>query len=273
MTLTATHARQTLHHEAIDWASRVVSNGGTASIRTIRAVSRFCSEVQAAGIRDRFHRLNLFCGTGLTAVMVPLYRGPSFGGTTFGGSTDSNVNFVSGDYTETSGLTGNASTKYLNTGVPINTLSASSTHFGVGLLATDVGIAYKGLIGCFRAGSYDLSLWGARSDGSPTASFGLAGTAKAGDIVNTTPLAVGRIVASYPSMFRNGSTSGSTASTSTNATNADSIYVFALNNAGSVGSYSAARIGFYSYGSTMTSTQVTAFNAALTRFYTALGRS
>jgi hypothetical protein len=49
--------------------------------------------------------------------------------------------------------------------------------------------------------------------------------------------------------------------------------VFANNNAGSPINYTNARLGWYSIGSSMTGSQVTAFNTALTRFYTALGRS
>jgi hypothetical protein len=57
--------RSTIHPEAADWANRVRANGGSVSGSTLTAVSRFCASISAAGIRDRFYRLNLFCGTGL----------------------------------------------------------------------------------------------------------------------------------------------------------------------------------------------------------------
>ena len=279
MTLTALHARQTLHHEAIDWASRVVSNGGTASMRTIRAVSRFCSEIQAAGIRDRFHRLNLFCGTGLSSVLVPLYRGQSFGGTTFGGTTDTNVNFVAGDYAETSGLTGNGSTKYLNTGFPANTIAAGSAHLGIGILAANTLTSARTGIGAYNGStlSFEIAMRNGFAS-APCCYFTRFNTAsdRFGDDVGTgaATLAAGNIVASWPTMYRNGAASGTTATTSQNYSAAHSFFVFANNNAGGgVISYTDARFGWYSIGSTMTGTQVTAFNAALTRFYTALGRS
>lgn len=55
------------HPEAQDWRNRVITNGGTVSGSTLTAVSNFCRSIDAAGLRDRFYRLNLFCGTGLSA--------------------------------------------------------------------------------------------------------------------------------------------------------------------------------------------------------------
>ena len=105
------------HPEALAWRDAVVANSGTVSASTLAAVTTFCRAIDSAGLRDRFYRLNLFCGDGLSAVLVPLYRGPSRTGTQYGNTADTNVNFVSGDYTLATGLTGNGSTKYLQTGV------------------------------------------------------------------------------------------------------------------------------------------------------------
>lgn len=67
--------RQTTHPEAAAWAARVVDNGSTAGT-SLAAVSKFCRAIDAAGIRDRFYRLNLFCGSNLNAALVPLYLTP-----------------------------------------------------------------------------------------------------------------------------------------------------------------------------------------------------
>ena len=67
-----------LHPEAVAWRDAVVDNGGSVSGATLAAVSDFCNAIDAAGIRDRFYRLNLFAGTGLNAALVPLYRGPTY---------------------------------------------------------------------------------------------------------------------------------------------------------------------------------------------------
>jgi hypothetical protein len=121
-----------VHPEAAAWRSAVVANGGSVSASTMRAVSKFCADIDAAGIRDKLYRVNLFAGTGLNACLVPLYRGPSRTGTQYGNTTDTNQGpFVSGDYAETGasgGLKGNGSSKYLDTGLPGNTFSAGDRH-------------------------------------------------------------------------------------------------------------------------------------------------
>lgn len=110
-----------LHKEAVDWHNRVLTNGGRVSKDTLKAVSDFCYRIDAAGIRNKFSRLNLICGDDLTAARVPLYRGLSFTGDQYGNSIDTNSNFISTDYTErgsNGGLNaGTGGTKYLDTGV------------------------------------------------------------------------------------------------------------------------------------------------------------
>jgi hypothetical protein len=127
-----------VHPEAAAWRTAVVANGGSVSASTLNAVSKFCRSIDAAGIRDRFYRLNMFCGTGLNAALVPLYRGTSLGGTQYGNTTDTNNGpFVSGDYAENNGLLGNTTTKWLNTGFNLNTsgLTTASLHMSLVLPA------------------------------------------------------------------------------------------------------------------------------------------
>jgi len=129
--LSAASGTYGLHPDARDWAARVVTNGGTVSAATLTAVHTFCAAISSAGIRDRFYRLNLFCGdsdSSLNAVRTPLYRGPSLTGTQYGNTTDTYNNFVAGDYAEGTGLKGNGSTKYLNTGLTASTLPDSKAR-------------------------------------------------------------------------------------------------------------------------------------------------
>ena len=64
-----------IHPEAADWSTRVVAQGASVSTATLANVSRLCYAIDAAGIRDRFLRLNVFSGTGLNAAITPLFRG------------------------------------------------------------------------------------------------------------------------------------------------------------------------------------------------------
>jgi hypothetical protein len=72
---------QVANADAQSWINRVYNAGGTVSTSTAAAVNQFAAEIESAGLRDRFYRLNLMCGgssgtsAGLAACLVPLYRG------------------------------------------------------------------------------------------------------------------------------------------------------------------------------------------------------
>jgi hypothetical protein len=119
------------HPDAQLWIQQVYFNGGTVSQTTADAVSSFCREIDAAGLRSKFYRLNLFCGNDLLACRTPLYRGPSTNSrhgfdldvlTVGSGGSAGNV-FTNVDYTEygpNAGLAGRLQT-------------AGSAHPGPGL--------------------------------------------------------------------------------------------------------------------------------------------
>lgn len=138
-----------LHPEAADWRSRVVANGGSASGSTLKAVDTFCKAIDSAGLRDRFYRLNLFAGTGLEACLVPLYRGQSRTGTQFGNTTDTNSNFVSGDYAET-GASGGLGT---GAGNATKSLDTGFVPFNAGMLHTDSHMSFYSVNGNTSTGS------------------------------------------------------------------------------------------------------------------------
>lgn len=93
-----------------DWVRRVVANGGTVSVSTQAAVQTFYLGMRSDGVWGSILRLNLFAGDQLAACLVPLvYQ--------IGTATETNTNFVSGDYALNQGLKGNGTTKRLNTGV------------------------------------------------------------------------------------------------------------------------------------------------------------
>lgn len=121
-----------VHPEADAWRTAVVANGGSVSAATVKAVSKFCADIDAAGIRDRFFRLSLMCGDNLSAVLVPLYRGQSRTGTQHGNATDTNVGaFVSDDYSPTNGLRGRSG-KALETGLGNATITSLIADIGFG---------------------------------------------------------------------------------------------------------------------------------------------
>jgi hypothetical protein len=266
-----------VHPEAADWRSRVITNGGTVSASTLKAVDTFCKAISSAGLRDRFYRLNLFAGTGLSAALVPLYRGPSLGGTQFGNTTDTNVNFVSGDYVETGatgGLVGNGTSKYLQTGLQssawitggnvrshLAVYKRTSTSSGVLLSArsTALGNSWE-----FGAGGNGL--------GGTSGSFGVPSTHDS--FIGVTRTSDAEIVA-----FRRTTLSAAnTASASVSGTSIP-FAVFARNdqstntNAYSTALFSNQTLAGYSIGAGLNSSDISAYDAAMQAFQTALTRN
>jgi hypothetical protein len=263
--------------DAQAWINNVYANGGTVSTATANAVNTFCTSIESAGIRDRFYRLNLFAGTGLSAALVPLFRGPSLGGTQFGNTTDTNVNFVAGDYVETGasgGLVGNGSSKYLQTGLQssawitggnvrshLSVYKRTSTNSGILLSArsTALGNSWE-----FGAGGNVL--------GGATGSVAVPGT-------HDSLLGVTRTNDTDLVSFRRTTLSAAnTASASVSGTSIP-FAVFARNdqstntNAYTTNLFSNQTLAGYSIGAGLNSSDISAYDAAMQAFQTALTRN
>jgi hypothetical protein len=283
--------------DAAGWVDRVYDNGGFVSASTAEAVNRFCNAIDAAGLRSKFYRLNLFCGgsngsaAGLNSCLVPLYRGPSLGGTQYGNALDTNNGpFVSGDYAETGasgGLLGNGTSKYLNTGLAGNVLSATDRHLSayvaaysgsrarIGMTSADVVSGdpadrfyltrvssshqfYGGAYYAFGGGGVDSP-----ASYSPTASGGFV---------------LGSRVSSTQAIYENGAQKATAAATSSTLLNLP-VFVFAFNDGATSGGsdyaqgFTAERLRGYSIGSGLTDAEAAAFNTAMQDFQRALGRA
>jgi hypothetical protein len=241
-------------------------------------VSQFCGSIDAAGIRDRFVRLNLICGDSLSAALVPLFRGQSRTGTQLGNATDTNNNFVSGDYTQATGLQGNGSTKYLDTGVSASNLNRNSTHLGVyGTNLNDGGSSFASLAGARDGGANNLI----QLDGKRTlaANTYFSSAANAVSVSGSPAASSGHVIgvsssATDLSVYVAGSSTGITTTDRTSGTLvAQPIYIFANNFNGSPSDRSGMRCRAYSFGIGMTAAQVLAFYNALQTFQTSLGRN
>jgi hypothetical protein len=265
-----------VHPEAAAWRAAVVAQGGSVSAATMRAVSTFCADIDAAGIRDRFYRLNLVAGTGLNAALVPLYRGPSRTGTQFGNTTDTNEGvFDSADYEETGasgGLQSNGTTKYLNTGLNQDTiptlnnahLSASLTNLGSGSERTFVGVSGSAAsqFAVLRADSTEARMF--------LGAFTFAGVAVA---TSEAHLLGSRSANNLMTLYRSGSALGFSTSTVTPTTLAQPFFVFARNNNGSANTFTFMRLRMYSIGTAIDGASALAFSNAVTAFNTALNRA
>jgi hypothetical protein len=263
------------------------------SASTAAAVNDFCNSIDSAGIRDRFYRLNLFAGTGLNACLVPLYTGPTPLGIKYGGAVDTNTGpFVSGDYTESIGLSRlTAEAKRLDTGLATSSLPAgviSSGHMAVwhgpltGSFAA-TGDSDPALIGTAN-GSTDR-VWMQLSfrsltNGNASGRWGkaIAAIESAGEVGFSKASAfmlTQRTSETNLELWRNASIVGTTATSAAGIAGVThNILVFGFNNTGTpAGELNALILRGYSVGDDMTSTQVNAYRNAWATFNTALGRT
>jgi hypothetical protein len=267
------------------WRNAVIANGGTVSGSTLAAVSKFCFSIDAANIRDRFYRLNLFCGTGLNACLIPLYRGQSRTGTQVGSTADTNVNFVSGDYSETSGLsTTSGVSKYLNTGLTPNDMALADVqamHLAVShgpVSAADVDPrpigahsltdrfsfvltvrnSFAGLLGVAMGRTNQLNSANMPSGAQVSASW-------VGSRTSATSLVI----------YKNGASDATlTTSVTGIASHAFPFFVGRNNNSGTPqGDTATLPHRHYSIGGGMTASQVSAYETALAAFRAAIGRT
>jgi hypothetical protein len=273
-------ARPRVHHDALDWARRVAANGGAVSQSTLRAVSTFCNAIDRAGIRDRFYRLNLFCGTGLSACLVPLYRGQSLSGTQYGETTDTNNGpFVSGDYVETGASGGlqavNNTSKYLATGLNPFTAGLSEQNYHnsgyfPATLNTTFFIASTSTFGhsLFSGAFSTLGMYVRFGGGFNSGLENAAVSARNGHLLGQRSGGTGVGYRNGININATSNTSGSSAF----ASGMNSLFVFAINTGSAASQHFSGRACMYSVGLNFTDAQALAFYNAVQTFQTALGR-
>ena len=283
--------RNALHPEAADWAARVVANGGSVSGSTLSAVSKFCASIDSAGIRDRFFRMGIFCGSNLNAALVPLYRSTSFGGSPLGNTTDTDGGTFVGvgtDYAETGatgGLTGNGSTKYLNTGLaPSDLPSYTSAHIAVyhsqpsGANQTRAWIACRDTATAstiyLSNGFFSNSAVFGQYMSNATANFNTGGsqTGAAGGFRVLSRTNFERLDNYYNAVSQANSASNINGGIA-GVTSTRPFFVFANNNQGTADSFMNGRVMAYSLGLGLSQSQVDAYTAAMLAFQTAMTRN
>lgn len=266
------------HPEAEAWRTAVIANGGSVSSTTFAAVNVFCQAIDSAGLRGRFYRLNPFAGGNLSSALVPLYRGPSPSGTQYGNAIDAGVNFVSGDYVETGtsgGVTGNGTTKYIQTAFPGNTLATGNRHLSAYESKRDTG-SYKAMLGTQDdgAGTYYFTLTNGSPGTTVTASFGTS-TSSTGNLIGG-HWAATDVSATSLSLYKNGSSVSFSAGATRALPSVSGILVFATNGSPGIlfpNSYYGGRMNAYSIGLGLSAAEAASYYTAMQAFQTALSRT
>jgi hypothetical protein len=263
-----------VHPEAAAWRTAVVDAGGSVSASTMKAVSKFCADIDAAGIRSKFIRLGIFAGNNLLAAQVPLYRGTSRTGTQNGNTTDINSGgvFVAGDYSESLGLLGSsgAPRKFLATGVANSVLGLTGhmAYYGCGnMTSTTTHRAME----CIVSGS---ALWfidqrnNSKSVGVyyTGATFAASAT-RTGSGLRLAQRLSGTSLQGWFGATQETDESGSASNNVTVVNSSDTFSIF------STGANFPYRMGAYSLGLTMTSGEIASYNTAMVALQTALGRA
>jgi hypothetical protein len=260
------------------WRNAVIANGGTVSGSTLVAVSNFCRSIDAtAGLRSALLRLNLFCGTGLSACLVPLYRGASRTGTQLGNTTDTNVNFVSGDYSEqgaSGGLKADGSTKWLRTGFGTNSLaSLHDSHLSFSGTSLETGQAgvFVDFMGVY-GGVVDTTFLIQNSQNNfRYAGIGNFTSTNIGFSATETHVIGSRTSSTLLTVYRSGSSIGTNSTTAGNTRGATEIGIFKRGD--TAGGGTAGRFRMYSFGNGLTDAQALALSNAVIAFNTALNRA
>jgi hypothetical protein len=213
----------------------------------------------------------------LVAVRVPLYRGESRTGTQYGNTLDTNVNFVQGDYAENSGLTGDGSSKYLNTGFNVDQLpGAADCHLASYIRGTQnivstrtlVGVLFNGITDRFRLflNASLAATYGANGDLGKTSSASVGSRLNA----NGGLLLVSRTSTTSNTLYDDAVSIATNTTLTAETTGAAPFFVFARN--GPIEYYNGIMAG-YSIGAGLSGAEVTSYYNALNTFQTALGRA
>lgn len=287
------------HPEAINWVNRAQKNeesaldtydGGQISEITLDAVSEFCYAIDAAGIRDRFMRLNLFCGNNLKACVVPLYTNTSMNYAHVGNAVDANNNFVEGDYNPGTGLTGGPP-RILETGVTqflSNSGGASvilNSHMSVYVTSANIGTGQSEIImGATNAPAYADYYLKMSPESSIVALNGLENNSyvrstahsMSGNTSSTlTGLTVGTSSNSLGKIYNDNVDITQSYNPGSLTIDVPNICVFGYYDADNeeLVADSDATLGGYSFGNYMTPTQVANYTSAMSAFQTAMGRA
>lgn len=248
--------------DALGWATAVTAAGGTFSATELMAMNVGIKALKSASLWTAFALFGPLWGSDLAAALIQ-YRNGAWESAT-------NVNFVGGDYSSATGLTGNTTTKSLRTALLANSLTLNNTHLAI-----------------YNRGSSGGAIMGARvaDDFTLLAPFGSDGKAYSnmydttnGRVVTaagiSTPfgfIVASRTAANSHAIYRNGSSVASNATSGGALPNVE-LYVGAQNNSGVAASWDVGPYAFYGAGRGLSAAEVATLYTIIQTMQTAVGR-
>lgn len=231
------------------------------------AVGVFIVACKTAGIWTKMKRVNVYAGDALAALEAPLLN-------TWGATTDTLTNFDSGDYTEATGLAGNGTDEYINTGVNLSSASGASINDVHGSVYMRTYTAESFAYGMGSRGSGGTNLFGVRPRNDDTSYFYCTGASEDGAASDSDGLGLytgSRISASSKKLYRRTTALSDEDPTSTTLPNAN-VFVHCFSADGTPSSLTTRKISFYSIGLGLTSSGVSSLYSAVQTLQTTLGR-
>jgi hypothetical protein len=220
------------------------ADGGTGvEVCVARAIDDFVIQCKSAGIWNAINASCILCGARtLSGALVPL-----------AGAAPTNNNFVAGDYNRKTGLIGNGSSKYLNTNRAGNADQQNSFHAAIYGSSLDTGSGAtvrvwlaSGAAGSVKnAGLFHYS--GSYFFNNRRSSVGNTTWTTAAD----TSGFVGTSREDSASVVGRAKSTNNSFSVASVAPSVDSYGVYAGRTDGTTADYSAARLAFYSIGSSI----------------------
>lgn len=263
-----------------DWVGRVITNGGSVSEATQTCADAFAVAINAAsGLRAKILRLNLYAGTGFAAAQVPFYKDD--GGTTdlpfIGSSAGAGTDFT-----------------YVETGSTGGLIAASAGAWlkpGIGIFSFAGDLYNKASLGVYvKTAANENSFSGAQDTPASTNSAFIVSNASYGDtnvyafVFSTGAITVSdaasagfylasRTTSTLFTLYKNGSSIGTSASATVTPLTNDQIGIFAYNTNSATGSLPSTKkhLG-YVIGKDLDATQAGALYTALLNFNTCLTR-
>lgn len=249
--------------DAQNYFSRVAAAGGSLASATKKAFNDYVRGTKSDGDWDLIIRGSLLLTDGFAGLFVPFKVGG-------GSASDTNVNFVSGDYSLATGLTGNGTTKYLNTVMLANVLTANDTHIAIynrsstnGITLGAIDVSDNRLLVSAPSGNYISDQY--KSSGGGRLSVA-TGATPFGFIIGT------RTASNVHTIYRNGTSITSNATTA-GSLPAIALTVFAYNNNGTPAVDGSGICGGYTVGKGVSSTAAGRMNARMQALQAALGRN